>query len=89
MSDNKIINESYVAQPKQFDLSTELLSPSNKRNHIELYDQYIKDFNKISAELDTVDRSAASSNDSEYRALKIDETYNMNAAYLHELYFQI
>lgn len=87
MSDNKIINESYVAQPKQFDLSTELLSPSNKRNHIELYDQYIKDFNKISAELDTVDRSAASSNDSEYRALKIDETYNMNAAYLHELYF--
>ena len=27
------------------------------------------------------------SNNSQYRSLKIDETYNMNAAYLHELYF--
>tara|TARA_R110001583_G_scaffold14033_4_gene59256 strand:- start:87 stop:782 length:696 start_codon:yes stop_codon:yes gene_type:complete len=87
MSKNKKLNESYVAQPKQFDLPTELLSPSNKRNHIELYDQYIKDFNRISAELDTADRSAAYSNHSNYRSLKIDETYNMNAAYLHELYF--
>jgi len=81
------INESYVAQQKQFNLSTELLSEANKRNHIELYDQYIKDFNKISAELDSVDRSTPSSNHSDYRSLKIDETYNMNAAYLHELYF--
>jgi len=87
MSNEKTLNESYVAQAKQFNLPTELLSPSNKRNHIELYDQYIKDFNKISAELDTADRSSASSNSSEYRSLKIDETYNMNAAYLHELYF--
>ncbi len=87
MSNKKPLKESYVAQAKQFSLPTELLSPSNKRNHIELYDQYIKDFNKISAELDTADRSNASSNSSEYRSLKIDETYNMNAAYLHELYF--
>ena len=87
MSNEKTLNESYVAQAKQFNLPTELLSPSNKRNHIELYDQYIKDFNKISAELDTADRSSASSNSSQYRSLKIDETYNMNAAYLHELYF--
>ena len=80
MSNKKPLKESYVAQAKQFSLPTELLSPSNKRNHIELYDQYIKDFNKISAELDTADRSNASSNSSEYRSLKIDETYNMNAA---------
>jgi|TARA_R110002020_G_scaffold37124_20_gene112101 Fe-Mn family superoxide dismutase len=81
------LSESYVAQPKQFDLKTELLSQANKRNHIELYDQYIKDFNRISAELDTADRASVSSNSSDYRSLKIDETYNMNAAYLHELYF--
>lgn len=84
---NKILEESYVAQPKQFNLPTELLSNANKKNHIELYDQYIKDFNKISAELDTADRDSVNSNDSKYRSLKIDETYNLNAIYLHELYF--
>ena len=41
------------------------------------------------AELDTADRDAADSNGSQYRSLKIDETYNMNAIYLHELYFVV
>ena len=81
------ISESYVAQAKHFNLATEFLSSANKRNHQELYDQYVKDFNQISAELDTVDRDNASSNHSRYRSLKIDETYNLNGAYLHELYF--
>ncbi len=85
--ESKVIQESYVAQPKQFTLMTELLSNANKRNHVELYEQYIKDFNRISAELDTVDRDSVSSNNSEYRSLKLDETYNLNAIYLHELYF--
>tara|TARA_R100000152_G_C6709583_1_gene137445 strand:- start:130 stop:819 length:690 start_codon:yes stop_codon:yes gene_type:complete len=81
------IDESIVAQPKKFRLQTELLSKANKSNHIELYDQYIEDFNRISAQLDTADRSSVSSNGSQYRQLKIDEVYNLNAAYLHELYF--
>jgi len=81
------ISESYVAQPKTFNLQTELLSPASKKSHLELYDQYIKDFNRISAELDTVDRSDVNSNHSKFRDLKIDETYNMNAIYLHDLYF--
>ena len=83
----KQVNEAYVAQAKHFDLSTEFLSSANKRNHQELYDQYVKDFNQISAELDTVDRDSVTSNHSRYRSLKIDETYNLNGAYLHELYF--
>lgn len=84
---NPEINESLVAQQKTFRLKTDLLSDRNKNNHIGLYDQYISDFNKISAELDTANRSDAVSNTSDFRSLKIDETYNMNAAYLHELYF--
>mgnify|MGYP003148606182 CR=1 FL=1 len=84
---DEMLNESLVAQQKQFNLTTELLSSANKQNHIELYHQYIEDFNRISAELDTADRTNVSSNGSEYRSLKIDETYNMNAIYLHELYF--
>ena len=82
------LNEALVAQPKQFRLATELLSDANKQNHIELYDQYVKDFNTISINLDSVDRKDSSSNGSPFRALKMDETYNLNAAYLHELYFK-
>jgi Fe-Mn family superoxide dismutase len=84
---SEILEEAYVAHAKQFTLKTEFLSEANKKNHIELYDQYVKDFNRISAELDTADRDNVSSNHSDYRSLKIDETYNLNGAYLHELYF--
>jgi len=87
LEDHKNLNEALVAQEKNFKLKTDYLSNSNKDNHIKLYEQYIKDFNKISSKLDAADRSQVSSNHSEYRQLKIDETYNMNAAYLHELYF--
>ena len=52
-----------------------------------MYEQYIKDFNTISAQLDTADRNNASGNHSAFRSLKIDEVYNLNAAYLHELWF--
>tara|TARA_A100001011_G_scaffold346932_1_gene383668 strand:- start:3221 stop:3913 length:693 start_codon:yes stop_codon:yes gene_type:complete len=81
------IDEALIAQEKQFKLNTEFLSNKNKENHKKLYQQYLKDFNEISAKLDTVDRSKSNANHSDYRQLKIDETYNMNAAYLHELYF--
>jgi len=85
--DKKEINESLVAQEKQFDLKTDYLSDKNIKNHKELYSQYVKDFNNISIKLDAADRSQVNSNNSDYRSLKLDETYNMNAAYLHELYF--
>ena len=80
------IDESIVAQPKKFRLQTELLSKANKTNHLELYDQYTEDFNRVSAMLDSVSRTESNSNSSEYRKLKIDEVYNLNATYLHELY---
>ncbi len=82
-----LLTESYVASEQKFNLPTEFLSASNKKNHEELYAGYIKNFNEISAKLDTVDREAANSNNSAYRSLKLDEAFNMNAVYLHELYF--
>jgi len=85
--EKKEINEAYVAQVKHFDLTTELLSPAAKKAHLELYDKYIKDFNHISAELDVASRQDANPNDSKFRDLKVDETFNMNASYLHDLYF--
>jgi len=81
------VNEAFMAQAKQVSLRTEFLSAGNIQNHIELYQGYIENFNKTSAKLDSVDRSEVNSNHSDFRSFKIDETYNMNGAYLHELYF--
>lgn len=81
------LDESYVAREKVFNLNTEFLSEANKQNHIELYDSYVEQFNEISAKLDTANRLDVNSSNSAYRSLKIDESYNMNAIYLHELYF--
>ena len=83
----KNITEAYAAQEKTFKIMTDFLSTANIDNHKELYRGYIENFNKISAELDVADRSIANSNHSEFRSLKIDETYNINAVYLHELFF--
>jgi len=87
LDEKQPINESLVAQLKTYDLPTEFLSSSNKKSHKELYAGYVENFNKISSKLDTADRAGSNSNSSEFRSLKIDETYNMNALYLHELYF--
>ena len=85
--DGDVIEESYVAQEKHFDLPTELLSNATKQSHIELYTNYVETFNRVSIELDVADREQANSNHSVFRSLKEDETYNMNAIYLHNLYF--
>jgi superoxide dismutase, Fe-Mn family len=81
------LNESLAAQQKQFSFNVDLLSSDNFQNHLELYQGYVKNFNKISAKLDTADRTNVNCNHSEFRSLKLDETFNMNGVYLHELYF--
>lgn len=86
--DTNSINEAYVAQTKQFDLKTELLSDKNKEAHQNLMNKYVETLNKVSAKLDAVDRQASNLNHSAFRQLKVDEAYNLNAAFLHGLYFQ-
>ncbi len=86
--DNNTLNEAYVAEAPKFDLKTELLSKKNKAAHQELLEGYVKTLNTVSAKLDTADRDAANLNHSEFRSLKLDETYNYNAAFLHGLFFQ-
>ena len=82
------INESYVVQAKKYDLPTELLSDKNKNEHQQLLARYVEKLNETSTKLDTVSRDDANLNGSEFRSLKIDEVYNMNAAYLHALFFE-
>jgi len=82
------INESYVTQAKKYALSTELLSNKNKAEHQKLLEKYVGSLNEVSTKLDTADLDKANPNHSEFRNLKIDETFNMNAAYLHALFFE-
>jgi len=84
----KQIDESYVTKTKKYEITTELLSPKNLEAHQELLEKYVDDLNATSAKLDTVSREDANSNHSEFRSLKIDEVYNLNAAYLHALFFE-
>ena len=81
------VDEAYIATKKDFSLNTELLDKKVKSSHEDLYTAYVESLNKVSARSDTIDRETANANSSGYRALKQDEIYNMNAVYLHELYF--
>ena len=82
------LNEAVISSLKSFALKTEFLSQGNKDNHLELYKGYANTSNEVSAKLDSVDKSSVSSNHSLFRSLKLDEAYNQNGVYLHELYFE-
>jgi len=81
------LNEAYAASPKHYQLNTELLLSKTKKSHDELYQAYVARLNDLSAKLDVVDKREADGAHSAFRSIKIDEQYNMNAVYLHELYF--
>lgn len=82
------VNESYVVQAKKFNLNTESCSKSVLATHEELFKEYTESLNKVSASLDGVDREKANSNSSEFRSLKLDESFLINASFLHALYFE-
>ena len=85
---DKRVDEAYKVDAKVSELATERLSDGNKRAHKELHENYVSALNEISAKLDTAKRSESGANSSEFRSLKIDEVYNHNGAYLHDLYFE-
>lgn len=51
------------------------------------YKGYVKKLNEIWEKLAGVDRAVANQNYSDYRAMKLEETFNYNGAMLHEIYF--
>ena len=81
------LEEAYHHEPKPFKQVSELVSQKTKTSHTDLYKGYVESLNKTSAELDTVDRADSNPRHSKYRSLKLDEVFNLNAAWLHELYF--
>lgn len=81
------VNESYVAEPKTYSQVSEFVSQKTKEAHMALYKGHVETLNRVSAELDGASRSDADSKHSAYRNLRMDETRNLNAVWLHELYF--
>lgn len=84
----KPLKESYVTKAQKYNLNTSLLSEKTKKAHQELLAKYVDDLNTISAKLDSADRDEANLNHSEFRSLKNDEVYNLNASFLHAYYFE-
>lgn len=82
------LNEAYVTKAKKYDLPTDLLSEKTKSAHQELLAGYVTALNDTSAKLDSADRELANPNNSEFRDLKLNEVHNINAAFLHALYFE-
>ena len=82
-----VLNETYVVELPVLKVQTELLSSKNVQAHFQLWEKYVEALNRISAELDGVDRESANANNSRFRSLKVDEAYNLNGAFLHGLFF--
>lgn len=51
------------------------------------YKGYVNKLNEIWEKLQTADRSKANQNYSEFRELKLEETFNFDGSLLHEIYF--
>lgn len=61
---------------------------TNDIHHDKLYRGYVAKRNDIEAALASADRSKAAATYSEYRGLKLEETFNAGGQILHELYFE-
>ncbi len=58
--------------------------------HLKLYNGYVNKSNEIADKLasGTVDLSKSAATYSEFRALKLEQTFNGNGMYLHQFYFE-
>lgn len=63
------------------------LSELQLAEHYKLYVGYVNKTNEIREKLPLADRKKANATYSEYRELKLEETYSLNGIKLHELYF--
>lgn len=74
--------------PKKYNLVLNGISERTLKEHYILYEGYVSKTNEIWTKLLTADRSKANATYSEYRELKLEETYALDGVKLHELYFE-
>src|SRR3989344_3961885 len=78
----------YQAKPLPFKpASLKGISDKTSITHDKLYQAYVAKKDQIQKELETVDLATANQTFSSLRALKDAETFAVNGAYLHEIYF--
>lgn len=63
------------------------ISRNQIEQHYTLYENYVKKTNEIRGKLRTVDREGANQNYSEFRELKVELSFTLDAVKLHEAYF--
>lgn len=73
---------------KKYNLFLKGISQKTLEEHYKLYNGYVENTNEIREKLKTANRSKANAGYSEYRELKLEETYNLDGVKLHELYFE-
>lgn len=78
-----MVKEAYVAVPKKFNLKTEKLSEKIKKTRLIQFEKTVETLNRISAQLDGADLSAADNSiSSNFRNLKMAESYAINDSFL-------
>ena len=83
----EFLNETYVRQPKKFNLNLDTLSSKNLNHHFKLYEDYVSKLNKVNIQIDALDKKNTE-NLSKFKDLKDYEQYLLNAVMLHELFFE-
>jgi len=74
--------------PKKYNLVLNGISERTLKEHYKLYEGYVNKTNEIWDKLKISDRTKANATYSEYRELKLEETYALDGVKLHELYFE-
>ena len=82
------LKEAYVTKAKKFKLPTEFLSNKVKTARQKDFESYVDALNETSARLDTASREDANNHASEFRQLKVDEIYCLNASFLRAFHFE-
>jgi superoxide dismutase, Fe-Mn family len=77
------------ALPYAYNALKGISEQTNKFHHDTHYVGYVNKRNEIEKKLETVDRSAANANYSEFGGLKRHETFNANGQILHEIYWDV
>jgi Fe-Mn family superoxide dismutase len=87
--EKETVNENYTVQTQTYRLPTELLSEKTKSSHQKIMEDHAASLNWIASNLAAVNRDEVeNSNNSKFRGLKIDEVYNLNASFLHSMFFE-
>ena len=84
----KKLKEAYVTKAKKFKLPTEFLSDKVKTARQKDFESYVDALNETSARLDTASREDANNSASEYRQLRVDEVYCLNASFMRAFHFE-